>query len=332
MTLPELASHLRATRGVHHKLDIQHAQRFLGDGASAIPLGDDCAAIPDGDGHLLFAIEGLLGEFVTAEPWFAGYCAVMVNVSDIYSMGGRPIAIVDALWTSDAARPQKIFQGITEAAGKYGVPIVGGHTNVRATADNLAASILGRAGKHLLTSFDAHPGDALVAAIDLRGEWFGNYPYWNASTMADGPRLRADLEILPALAEANLCCAAKDISMGGLIGTAAMLCECSGVGARIDISAIPRPDHAPIEKWLVSFPSFGFLLAIAPALASEVCHRFAARGIAAAEIGSCDDSGVVSLTDGGKTPAEFWNVRQEPFIGFGPTRASGAAYSGRSCR
>jgi AIR synthase-related protein len=318
MTPVELAAHLRATRGVHHKLDIQHAHRLLGDTTSNVPLGDDCAAIPDGDGHLLFAIEGLLGEFVTAEPWFAGYCAVMVNVSDIYSMGGRPIAIVDALWTSDTTKPHEIFAGMTDAATKYGVPIVGGHTNVRATADNLAAAILGRAGKHLLTSFDAHPGDALIAAIDLRGEWFGNYPYWNASTTADAQRLRADLEILPALAEANLCSAAKDISMGGLIGTTAMLCECSGIGAQIDIQSIPSPDHVPLEKWLVSFPSFGFLLAVTPALAPEVCHRFNARGIAAAEIGRCDDSGIVSLSDGENTRAEFWNLRKEPFIGFAP--------------
>ena len=38
-----------------------------------------------------------------AEPWFAGYCGVMVNLSDVAAMGGRPVAVVDALWAEDDA-------------------------------------------------------------------------------------------------------------------------------------------------------------------------------------------------------------------------------------
>ncbi len=241
MTLRELTGHLRNLRGVKHKLDIQPVHALLGAAADGpVAVGDDCAAIADGDGYLLLAIEGLLDEFVSAEPWFAGYCAVMVNVSDVYAMGGRPLAVVDALWTAGADRAGPIWDGMRAAAAKYAVPIVGGHTNSRGNADHLAAAILGRAAI-LLSSFDARPGDVLLAAIDLRGEWFGPYPWWNASTTADGARLRADLEILPALAEAGLCRAAKDISMAGLVGTAAMLAECSGIGIGIDISTIPAP-------------------------------------------------------------------------------------------
>ncbi len=322
MNLPELAQRLRGLRGVHHKLDIQPIRHYLAAGPiNAIANGDDCAAIPHGEGHLLLAIEGLLDQFVMAEPWFAGYCAVMVNVSDIFAMGGRPLALVDALWTAGADRAGPIWQGMTAASAKYGVPIVGGHTNSRATFDHLAAAILGQAGKRLLTSFDARPGDALVAAIDLRGEWFGPYAYWNASTAADGSRLRGDLEVLPGLAEAGLCAAAKDISMGGLVGTAAMLAECSGVGVSIDVSAIPAPPGVGLEKWLSSFPSYGFLLAVSPRNVAEVCRRFAERDIAAASIGSFDDSPVVALTDAAGTRETFWDLRHESFIGFGPLPA-----------
>ena len=65
--------------------------------SQAVALGDDCAALADGEGYLLFAIEGMVSDFVRAMPWFAGYSSVMVNVSDIYAMGGRPLAVVDAL-------------------------------------------------------------------------------------------------------------------------------------------------------------------------------------------------------------------------------------------
>jgi selenophosphate synthetase-related protein len=101
--LPELAALLRGTRGIAHKRDIGDVMAVLGQhdvgGETAVPVGDDCAAIADGDGYLLFAIEGFINEFVERQPWFAGYCGVMVNVSDIYAMGGRPLAVVDALWS-----------------------------------------------------------------------------------------------------------------------------------------------------------------------------------------------------------------------------------------
>ncbi|WP_423251192.1 AIR synthase related protein [Klebsiella pneumoniae] len=67
------------------------------------PNGDDCALIPDGSGYKLLAIEGFINRFVAEDPWFAGWCGVMVNLSDIAAMGGRPLAVVNALW--DEAQP-----------------------------------------------------------------------------------------------------------------------------------------------------------------------------------------------------------------------------------
>ncbi len=162
---------------------------------------------------------------------------------------------------------------MTAAAAKYGVPIVGGHTNSRAAGHHLAVAILGRATR-LLSSFDARPGDVLVSAVDLRGDWFGDHPFWDASTTAPGDRLRGDLEVLPQLAEAGLCRAAKDVSNGGVIGTATMLAECSGVGLRIDLPALPAPPGVDRPRWLSAFPSYGFLLAVSPADAAAVCDRF----------------------------------------------------------
>ena len=97
MNARALCEALRASRGFTHKRDISSVMRQLAPTLPAdIAVGDDCAAIPDGDGYLLFAIEGLVEDFIVRMPWFAGYCGVMVNVSDIYAMGGRPTAVVDA--------------------------------------------------------------------------------------------------------------------------------------------------------------------------------------------------------------------------------------------
>src|ERR1700739_2352612 len=166
-----LAQALRANKWLVAKADIAVAPRRLGlSGASVVPVGDDCAAIPDGDGYLLFAAEGFINEFVAADPWFAGWCGVMVNVSDVAAMGGRPIAVVDAVWAASEADADPVLTGMQAASQAFGVPVVGGHTNARTDRSQLAVAILGRA-RRLLSSFDARPGDRLGAALDLRGRY-----------------------------------------------------------------------------------------------------------------------------------------------------------------
>jgi len=323
--LAELAAGLRESRGVAHKRDIAPLVSALSAGAAWTPgtakqrvaIGDDCAAIPDDGGYLLLAIEGFLNEFVAADPWFAGYCGVMVNLSDIYAMGGRPIAVVDALWCRGTDRGRTVLEGMAAASSVYQVPIVGGHSNARSDRDQLAVAVLGRATQ-LLSSFDAKPGDALLAAIDLRGRFREPHAHWDASTGADAARLRADLEILPRLAEDGLCRAAKDISMAGVIGTAIMLLECSGAGAVMDVEAVPAPPGVAPGRWLLStFPSYGFILSVAPRDTDAVAARFRDRGIACAVVGRCDDTRAVRLSHRGDA-LQVWDLAASPFIGCGP--------------
>jgi AIR synthase-related protein len=295
-----------------HKGDIALAHGAVGE-PSLCRVGDDCAAIPDGEGYSLFAIEGLLDEFVRAEPWFAGYCAVMVNLSDVAAMGGRPTAVVDAIWTAGGASAATILAGMRAAADAYGVPIVGGHTNLRSDGDRLAVAVLGRA-RRLLTSFDARPGDALLMAVDLRGAYHEPYSYWNASTGAPPERLRADLEILPELAENGLCAAAKDISMGGVLGTLLMLLECSGIGATVELDRLPLPPGVPLERWLQTFPSFGYLLSVPPAHAETVVRSFGEREITCARIGTCTERRTLEVALGAEGET-FWDLAERPFTG-----------------
>jgi AIR synthase-related protein len=314
MRIAALAETLRAAPGLAHKADLAPVLRALPTPqAGGVRVGDDCAAIPDGDGYLLFAIEGFLPGFVAEDPYFAGYCGVMVNLSDVAAMGGRPIAVVDALWSPDQAQAGRLLAGLGDAARIYGVPVVGGHSNVRAAQAAFSVAVLGRA-RVLLDGFAARAGDLLIAAIDLRGRMRDPHPFWDASTGAPAERLRGDLELLPRLAEDGLCRAGKDISNAGLVGTAAMLLECSGVGACLDLSAVPRPDGVALERWLLAFPSFGFLLAVRPGDAPEVLARFAARDIAAAVIGVCDASLALRVADGDEAAA-VWDFRRQALLG-----------------
>lgn len=312
-----LADQLRAGRGLAAKADIGLAAARLGiSGTSAVPVGDDCAAIPDGDGYLLFAIEGFMNEFVAGDPWFAGWCGVMVNLADVAAMGGRPLAIVDAVWAQGEDGAAPVLDGLKAASERFGVPVVGGHTNIKTDRGQLSCAILGRASR-LLTSFDAKPGDRLVVATDLRGRYREPFSNWEAATDAPAARLRGDMELLPQIAEAGLSVAAKDISQGGIVGTAAMFAECSGVGIAIDVAAVPRPDGVALERWLMTFPSFGFLLAVASANVQEVVSRFAARDIAAADIGAVVPGSAVTIRDGGRSEV-IWDHGRTPLLGCGP--------------
>jgi len=319
--LAQLAEIIARGPGLVHKADIATVTHMLAPSSEmseqgAIMLGDDCAAIPDGDGYLLLAIEGFVNEFVNSQPWFAGYCGVMVNLSDIYSMGGRPIAVVDAVWSQGAEQAHQIVDGLRSASTRYGVPIVGGHSNLRTAHAQLAVGVLGRA-KCLLSGFEAKKHQSLLAAIDLRGAFREPYPNWDASTHSPADRLKEDLEILPELAESGLCAAAKDISMAGVLGTVLMLLESSGLGGVVDINAIPRPDGVCIERWLKCFPSYGFVLSVDDKNVKAVINRFHGRDIACAVIGTTDETGCLHITDGDEK-ALVWDLSEHPLTGCGP--------------
>ena len=305
---------LRASESIAAKADIAAVSRRLGlSGSASIRVGDDCAAIPDGDGYLLLAIEGFINAFVADDPWFAGWCGVMVNVSDIAAMGGRPIAVVDAIWSPGEAAADPILQGLHDAAATFDVPLVGGHSNLRTDRAQLSVAILGRA-KRLLTSFDAKPREHLIGAIDLRGGYRDRFSNWEATTGAPASRLRGDLEILPLIAETHLSATAKDISQGGIIGTAMMLAECSSVGLHIDLAAVPRPDGVPLDRWLQTFPSFGYILTATSSAVPAIISRFTERGIHAADIGAvtADQTVRVELNNDIET---IWDFTRQPLLG-----------------
>ena len=314
-SLRVIADHVMAGRGMAHKTDIAEIVGSLGIADSAVKIGDDCAAIPDGDGWLLFAIEGFVNDFVEADPRFAGYCGIMVNLSDIAAMGGRPIAVVDAIWARNGEAADPILAGLRDASSVYAVPIVGGHTNTRTNGGQLAVAVLGRA-KRLITSFDAGDGNVMIAAIDLRGRFREPYLYWDAATGAPPARLRGDLALLPEIAEADLVTAGKDISMAGLVGTAMMLLESSRCGGRIDIDAVPLSPGITIERFLSAFPSFGFVLTAKPENVGTILSKFSARDIACAAIGTVDGTRKVRLWRDGEE-IEIWDF-ERPFIGCVP--------------
>jgi selenophosphate synthetase-related protein len=67
-------------------------------------------------------------------------------------------------------------------------------------------------------------------------------------------------------------------------------------------------------RWLNAFPSYGYVLAVRPRHVPQVAARFAARGIACADVGGIDPGHALrlSLNDATQT---LWDLADEAFIG-----------------
>lgn len=299
MDATQLVHNLLANPSVRDKILIQRTYASNGDTVLAngepIRLGDDCAAIPDGQGgYTLFAAEGIVEAFVANEPWFAGYSAVMVNISDICAMGGLPVALTNVIWSKDQPDSAELWAGMLAACSAYNVPMVGGHTCYNSASRHLAVSIIGKANR-LLTSFDARPGDQLMLAMDMDGAYFKEYPFWNASTWQSPTSLQRKMAIPHQIAEAGWAKVAKDVSMGGIIGTLSMLIRTSGVGARLDVDAVPVPAGVPLDKWLTSFPSYGYLLTSREPNTGKILKTFSENGVTACVVGEITEDASIQV-------------------------------------
>jgi len=321
----ELISSLRSSPRLRQKEEIKNLWSLLPQiskiGDEEVILGDDAAAIADGEGYLLLAAEGIWTPLLLANPYMAGRAAVLVNVNDIYAMGGRPLAIVNVLYSLDSEDMKEVFRGMVENSSRYRVPIVGGHLITEAKSPCLCVFILGRASK-LLSGFAAQAGDDLVFVGNFKGKFYSKFNFWDSSSSLSGNEVVTQLELLPQLAEEGLADAARDVSMAGLIGSSLMLLEASGKGADIFLQRIPVPLEVPLSDWLLTFPSFGFILSLRPHNTPKVRERFSKFGLVCETIGKVTYTKRVFLVgDGGNKNGDknlVWDFNEEAFTGVGP--------------
>lgn len=223
-------------------------------------VGDDGAPVPGSD--LVAACDAIVPSMVERDPWWAGWCSVLVNVNDLAAMGAEPVGLLDAVAGRDVASVGRVLEGLRAAAAAYAVPVLGGHTQVGVPAA-LSVTALGRTGAPV-PGGGGRPGQRVRLTVDRRGGWRPGYTgrQWDSTSTRGTDELRAMLGAVAAARPA----AAKDVSMAGIAGTLGMLAEASGCGAVLDVAAVPRPDGATMGDWLTCFPGFGMLTAGGPAL------------------------------------------------------------------
>ncbi|MDD1685731.1 methanogenesis marker 2 protein [Methanoregula sp.] len=305
-----IAKVVREYEGVRRK-------RAIGDMVKALMIdapqvvaafGEDAAVIEHNGEALLLAADGIWSKLMEADPYWAGYCSVLVNIHDIAAMGGRPIAMVDVFSMSKSMIQEQVVKGMHDASAQFGVPIVGGHLHPDAPYSVIDVSILGSAQlDSIIYSHKAQDGDCIVAAIDLNGRVHPSCALnWDSVTMKSAAEVRAQIAVLEEIGKKHLATAGKDISNPGIIGTLGMLLEISGKGAEIDLGLIPKPDLAKnnmsFEQWVKMYPGMGFILTSRKEHVEELISIFARVGMTAKMIGTVDNEKTLRIRyDGNET-------------------------------
>ncbi|HML06032.1 MAG TPA: methanogenesis marker 2 protein [Methanobacterium sp.] len=268
MDLNTLIDSIRNFEGIKRKNTIKDITGILDDtyniaGNTILSFGDDASAIDIGNGKLaLLAADGMWGKLMEADPRWAGYCSVLVNVNDIAAMGGNPIGMTNVLSTENDEIRREIMEGIKEGVQKFGVPMVGGHFHPDTPYNALDVSITGIVDSNaVITSSGAEVGDKIIIAIDIDGEVHPKFDLnWDTTTMKSAEMVQSQIKIMNKLGHEKLVTAGKDISNPGTLGTLGMLLETSGIGAEVELEKIPKNENIEWDQWLKMYPGAGFVL------------------------------------------------------------------------
>ena len=296
-----------------------------GPGVVAGP-GENAGVISIGDGlAVAFKIESH-NHPSAVEPYQGAATGVGGILRDIFTMGARPIAVLDALRFGDPADPRTrhLVDGVVRGVGGYGncvgVPTVGGELVFDPSySGNPLVNVMaiGLLQERQLTLASAPgPGNLVV----LYGSATGRDGIGGASVLAsatftdDDPSKRPSVQVGDPFAEKLLIEASLELIERGLIeglqdlGAGGITCATSetadraGTGIVVDLDAIPRrePGLAPFEV-MISESQERMCAAVRPdqwPAVREVCQRW---GLSAAIIGRVTGDGDIAVVEGGLT-------------------------------
>ena len=241
--------------------DIKPAQKSTVKG-----IGDD-AAVLDAGGREVLVSSDMLVERVHFDLSYAplkhlGYKSIIVNLSDIYAMGGVPEQVIVSVAVSNrfpVEAIEELYVGMKLAGSLYGVDIVGGDTTSSTAGLVISVSVIGyvEKGKAVYRS-GAKEGDLVVVSGDLGGAYMGlQVLRREKKTWEVNPQWQPDLEPYQYIVERQLKPEARrdippllealgvrptamiDIS-DGLSSEILHICKQSGVGAQIYEDKIPK--------------------------------------------------------------------------------------------
>jgi selenide,water dikinase len=186
---------------------------------------------------------------IVDDPYLFGQIAATNAISDIYAMGATPIlGLAIAGFPTDKLPLdvlEAILRGGAEKAVEAGFSVAGGHTIIDdvpkyglvvtgvVSADKLVRNSTAREGDELFLTKPI--GNGILVSAHRRKSFFRSGPSldeairWMTTLNRDAARIMTEVGVS----------AATDVTGYGLIGHLLEMCEGSGLGASVSVSAVP---------------------------------------------------------------------------------------------
>jgi phosphoribosylformylglycinamidine synthase subunit PurL len=291
-----------------------------GENAGAVDIGDGLAAVFKMESH---------NHPSFIEPFQGAATGVGGILRDIFTMGARPIALLDSLRFGelDSAQNRHLLKGVVSGISWYGncigVPTIGGEITFNdiysknplvnvfclgiVKKDRLLRGLAEGTGNHVLY-IGAKTGRDGIHGATMASDSFDDASEKKRPNVQVGDPflekllLEACLEFL----EQDLLIGIQDMGAAGLTSSSCEMASRSGTGIELDVAKIPRrePNMTPYEI-LLSESQERMLLVAKPGKEEAVLAVCRKWGIDAAVVGKVTDDGLLRIRDGDQVVAEI---------------------------
>ena len=166
-------------------------------------IGDDAAVIDAGDCFQLVStdmlMEGIHFNLMYTPLKHLGYKSIVVNLSDIYAMNGKPEQVTVSIAVSNRFSLEALkefYTGVHLACKIYNVDLVGGDTTSSVSGFAISVTAIGKVEKSkVVYRGNAQENDLLVVTGDLGGAFMGLQLLEREKTVfKDMPGVQPDLD------------------------------------------------------------------------------------------------------------------------------------------
>jgi selenide,water dikinase len=184
---------------------------------------------------------------IVDSPYDFGRVAAANALSDVYAMGGRPLAALNLVgFPEDTLQPEvlgEIMRGGADKAGEAGIDLVGGHT-IRTDEPIYGLAVTGIVHPNkVITNAGARPGDALVLTKPLGVGIITTAAKQDVDTRS---AIGSAIDLMATL-NRGACDAMQDVGVHaatdvtgfGLLGHLRNMTKASGCSATIWLDAVP---------------------------------------------------------------------------------------------
>src|SRR5471032_1338773 len=308
-----------------YKSSRAHLAKFPTTGPRVIQgPGENAGVVDIGDGQaVVFKMESHNHpSFI--EPYQGAATGVGGIMRDVFTMGARPIALLNALRFGDPAHPRtrRLVAGVVAGIGGYGncvgVPTVGGETNFHpgydgnilvnamcvglADADKIFYSAAPAAGLPVVYFGSKTGRDGIHGATMASAEFDADSQEKRPTVQVGDPfaeklLIEATLELMASGAVAAI----QDMGAAGLTSSSVEMAGKGAVGVELDLDAVPqREEGMTAYEMMLSESQERMLAVLKPGREADGQRVFEKWGLDAATIGWTTDTGHIVLRHKGQ--------------------------------